>query len=68
MARQEGARSFDADYAEVTHRDGRCTFKGLIDAFDLDDRAPHRMARIVLLQRGSFVYDALYAWWQRHPE
>jgi hypothetical protein len=103
VARQEGARSFDAPDAQFTHQDSRCTFEVLIDAFDLGgDPALRRLARIVhaadipgeldsdplgpgllaigeggldveaddqrLLERGSFVYDALYAWCQRHPE
>ena len=100
VARREGARSFDADGAEFTHRDGRCTFEVLIDAFGLRDPALMRLARVVraadiasevetdplgpgllaigeggldaeaddqrLFERGSFVYDALYAWCQRH--
>jgi hypothetical protein len=102
VAEREQARSFDAPNAEFTHRDGRCTFEVLIDAFDLGgDPALARLARIVhaadiaseldsdplapgllaigegglaveaddqrLLERGRFVYDALYAWCQRHP-
>ncbi len=96
-AQAEGAHSFDAPGAEFTHRDGRCTFEVLIEAFDLGgDRALVRLAQVVhaadiaedvdadplgaglraigeggldaeaddheLLARGSFVYDALYAW------
>jgi hypothetical protein len=99
-ARREGGRSFDAEGADYTHRDAKCSFEVLIDEFDLgDDRALMRLARIVhaadvsedldsepeapglraigiggldvesddqrLLQRGSFVYDALYAYCQR---
>lgn len=100
VAQREGARSFDTDGAEFTHREGHCTFEVLIDAFGLRDPALMRLARIVraadiasevetdplgpgllaigeggldaeaddqrLLERGSFVYDALYAWCQRH--
>jgi hypothetical protein len=97
----EGARSFDADGAEFTHRGNECSFEVLIDEFQLgDDRALVRLAQIVhaadvsadlhtdelapgllalgeggllaedddqrLLERGSFVYDALYAWCQKH--
>jgi hypothetical protein len=99
-ARREGGRSFDAEGADYTHRDTKCSFEVLIDEFDLvDDQALMRLARIVqaadvsedlnsepegagllaigiggldmesddqrLLRRGSFVYDALYAYCQR---
>ena len=105
VAEIEQARSFDAPDAQFTHRDGKCTFEILIDAFNLGaDPALARLARIVhaadlpgeldsdplapgllaigegglaveaddqrLLERGRFVYDALYAWCQRqthHP-
>ena len=97
VAHREGARSFDADGAEYTHRGNRCSFEVLIDDFGLgDDPALVRLARIVhaadidselhtdpagpgllaiglggleveaddhrLLERATFVYDALYAW------
>src|SRR5260370_40859321 len=39
VARQEGARSFDADGAEFTHRGDRCSFEVLIDDFGLGDDA-----------------------------
>jgi hypothetical protein len=103
VADREGARSFDAQGAEFTHRDGRCSFEVLIEDFDLvADRALVRLARIVhaadvgddrdsdpfgpgleaigaggilaepddhaLLEKGSFVYDALYAWCTANPE
>lgn len=99
-ATSEGAVSFDAEGAQYTHRDGKCTFEVMIEEFNLgDDPALVRLARIVhaadigadldtdaagagllaigiggldvedddyrLLDRGSFVYDALYAWCQR---
>jgi len=99
VAKREGARSFDAPDAELTHRDGRCTFEVLIEEFSLgEDPALARLARIVhaadiaadlgtdpagpgllaiglggldveaddhrLLDRATFVYDALYAWCQ----
>ncbi len=98
--RGDGARTFDAPGAEFAHRDGRCTFEVLIDAFALGaDPALQRLARIVhaadiaedlasdalgagllaiglggldvepddqrLLERGAWVYDALYAWCAR---
>jgi hypothetical protein len=102
-ARREGGRSFDAEGADYTHRDTKCSFEVLIEEFGLgDDRALMRLARIVhaadvsedidsepegpgllaigiggldvesddqrLLERGSFVYDALYAYCQRETE
>jgi hypothetical protein len=97
VAEREGARSFDAEGADFTHRNDRCSFEVLIDEFHLgDDPALVRLARIVhaadiesdlhsdpagpgllaiglggleveaddhrLLERATFVYDALYAW------
>jgi len=48
VAEREGARSFDADGAEFTHRDGKCTFEVLIDDFGLaGDPALVRLARVV---------------------
>ena len=48
VAQQEGARSFDADGAEFTHRGDRCSFEVLIEDFRLgDDAALMRLARIV---------------------
>jgi hypothetical protein len=47
-AEREHARSFDADGAEFTHRENRCSFEVLIDEFHLrDDPALVRLARIV---------------------
>jgi hypothetical protein len=103
VAEIEAARSFDAPDAEFTHRDTKCTFEVLIDAFNLSgDPALVRLARIVhaadiaedlnsdpigpgllaigegglkveaddqrLLERGLFVYDALYAWCQHQTD
>jgi hypothetical protein len=48
VAEAQQARSFDAPDAEFTHRDGKCTFEVLIDAFDLGaDLALARLARVV---------------------
>jgi hypothetical protein len=101
-AEREGARSFDAEGAEFTHRGNQCSFEVLIDEFDLGgDATLVRLAQIVhaadvsedlgtdalapgllaigeggllaedddlrLLERGSFVYDALYAWCRTRP-
>lgn len=103
VAEREGARSFDAEGAEFTHRGSKCSFETLIDEFDLGgDAALVRLAKIVhaadvsedrssdpfgpgleaigaggifaepddhvLLEKGSFVYDALYAWCREHPD
>ena len=100
LAEEEAAHSFDAPGAEYTHRDGKCSFEVLIEAFELgDDPALARLALIVhaadvaedagtdplgpgleaigvggldveaddhvLLEKGSFVYDALYEWCRR---
>ena len=52
-ARREGGRSFDAEGADYTHRDTKCSFEVLIDEFDLgDDRALMRLARIVRAAAG----------------
>jgi hypothetical protein len=103
VSAREGARSFDAQGAEFTHRDGKCTFEVLVEDFGLgEDPALARLAKIVhaadiaeevhtdpagagllaiaegalgvepddhrLLERSSFVYDALYEWCRAHPE
>src|SRR6266516_3974386 len=77
-AAREDAISFDAPGARYTHRDGKCTFEVLIEDYHLgsDPAGPGLLAIGLggldaeaddyrLLQRGSFVYDALYAWCQR---
>ena len=101
FAQRESARSFDADGAEFSHRNGKCTFEALIEEFGLgSDPVLVRLAQIVhaadiqgeldtdplgpgllaiglgslevesddyrLLERESFVYDALYAWCQKY--
>jgi hypothetical protein len=38
---------FDIRGAELSHRDGRCTFERLLDKYELRDPALRRMARIV---------------------
>ena len=103
VAELQGATSFDAPGADYDHRDGKCTFEVLIDAYDLGtDPALNRLAAIVhaadidtetdtdpagpgllaiglggldveaddhrLLERASFVYDALYAWSRQQVE
>jgi hypothetical protein len=101
VAEVESARSFDAEGAQYTHREGKCSFEVLIEEFGLGgDPALARLAGIVhaadikedldsdplgpgleaigiggldveadddrLFERGSFVYDALYAWCRRN--
>lgn len=101
VAESDGARSFDAEGAEFSHENNKCTFEVLIDRFGLEqDAALERLAKIVhaadiasdletdplgpgllaigegglkaesddekLLARGTFVYDALYAWCKDH--
>jgi len=38
---------FDIRGAELSHRDGRCTFECLLDKYEMRDRALRRMAAIV---------------------
>jgi hypothetical protein len=47
LAEREGAHSYDAPGAKYTHRDGKCSFEVLIEAYRLKDPALDRMARIV---------------------
>jgi hypothetical protein len=44
---REGEIRFDMAAAEHTHRDGRCTFEGLIQSFRLHDSALNPIAEIV---------------------
>ena len=46
-AREQGAKSFDAEGADYTHIGNKCTFEVLLDAFDLVDPALHKLAAIV---------------------
>jgi hypothetical protein len=46
--READAHSYDAPGAEYTHRDGKCSFDVLVEAFDLtDDAGLVRLAEIV---------------------
>jgi len=47
VARREGGTSFDCPGAAYTHRDGKCSFEVLVEAFALEDPAVHMLARIV---------------------
>jgi len=47
VARREGAKSFDCQGADFTHRERKCSFEVLIEEYGLQDPALHLMARIV---------------------
>ena len=48
VAQREGARSYDAEGAEYTHRGGKCSFDVLVEEFGLiGDPALVRLAQIV---------------------
>ena len=47
VARREQGKSFDCPEADYTHRDGKCSFEVLIEAFRLQDPALQHLARIV---------------------
>ena len=46
-AQREGGKSFDCPGADYTHRDGKCSFEVLIEAYGLQDPALQVLARIV---------------------
>jgi hypothetical protein len=47
VARREGGKSFDCPGADYTHRDGKCSFEVLVDAYRLMDPAVQALALIV---------------------
>ena len=47
VAKGEGGKSFDCPGADYTHRDGKCSFEVLVDAYRLNDPALRLLARIV---------------------
>src|SRR5262245_19613562 len=47
VAKEQGARSFDAPGADYTHRDGKCSFEVLIEDFKISDPAAVALAGIV---------------------
>ncbi|HEY7678356.1 MAG TPA: chromate resistance protein ChrB domain-containing protein [Candidatus Methylomirabilis sp.] len=47
VARREGGKSFDCPGADYTHRDGKCSFEVLMEAYRLQDAALGELARIV---------------------
>jgi hypothetical protein len=46
-ARREGGKSFDCPGADYAHREGKCSFEVLVDAYHLDDPALRLLAQIV---------------------
>jgi hypothetical protein len=54
VAEREGAYSYDATGARYTHRHGLCSFEVLVEEYEIDDPAVHRLARIV---HGADVAD-----------
>ena len=47
VARREGGKSFDCPGADFTHREGKCSFEVLIEAYHLEEPALGLLARIV---------------------
>lgn len=47
FAQREGAIPFDTPGAELHHRGELCTFDVIIQAYELTDRALHRMAGVI---------------------
>ncbi len=47
VARREGGKSYDCPGAEYTHRDGKCSFEVMMEAYRLEDPALQVLARIV---------------------
>lgn len=47
VARREGGKSFDCPGADFTHREGKCSFEVLVEAYRLHDPALQALARIV---------------------
>lgn len=47
IARREGGKSLDCPGADYTHRDGKCSFEVLVDAYRLQDPAVQALAQIV---------------------
>jgi hypothetical protein len=47
VAHRQDARSFDCPGADYTHREGKCSFEVLIEAYGLQDPALQVLARIV---------------------
>ena len=47
VAKREGGKSFDCPGADYTHREGKCSFEVLVEAYGLADPALHLLAMIV---------------------
>ena len=47
LAGREGGKSFDCPGADYTHREGKCSFEALMEAYRLEDPALLVLAKIV---------------------
>ncbi len=47
VARREGGKSYDCPGADYTHRDGKCSFEVLTEAYGLQEPALHALGLIV---------------------
>ncbi len=47
VAKRERGKSFDYPGADFTHREGKCSFEVLVEAYGLDDPGVHVLAKIV---------------------
>jgi hypothetical protein len=47
IARREGGKSFDCPGADYTHKDGKCSFEVLVDAYRLQEPGVQVLAKIV---------------------
>jgi len=47
VAKREEGKSFDSPGADYTHRDGKCSFEVLVEAYNLGDPALRLVAKIV---------------------
>ena len=47
VAKETGAIPFDAPGVALGHKDGKCSFETIIEAYELTDRALLRLAKIV---------------------
>lgn len=47
VTKREGGKSFDCPGADYTHRDGKCSFEVLVEAYNIADPGAQVLARIV---------------------
>jgi len=57
VARREGAIPFDVPDVELGHHEGKCSFEAIVEKYQIDDPAIHRLAQIV---HGADVQEDLY--------